>query len=641
MDSKVQNDCVIFLQTLKAKGKSFHNFRNSLNTLQTYLASKGLEDEDINLLANIIINTDLGATKLKDLIKCLIPRRKIPERTFKLIATWCLSSVNEIPITVSIIIMQWIIGLWDYQLIDRKVINIYYSVLFYVMLKKERLEKHIAYLIYVLTKPEDVTRRNVTRLITLQQKYSHPQRHIVVLLSLFKSYKPELVPEKIESINIESVWKPIPEKLQKMLQAAKERSEIQEMQSLHFKSYNWNTFEIGSRIFKEKDTSSIFDISCIEDLGKSHFSMEFPCNAISLLTNTAGYHLLTFADFHYQYRFCYNLYNTLIRAFILENDKFSEEEINKLLDMTAEFSRYMQQGVLVVNHFLSEYLYFNTGEHQSKLLTLLQWISSTSVSDLQEKVLVHVQNIYYESFLNAKCEIIRTLRMLITNLFVNQGFKESYQKTPAPFLRGALVDNFEEIISTLTKFSKDLIVSGLNIHVYDTLLLSEALSFYEEVCNLEKRNTVIGFTLAPPAVIYGGFLTSSCAILSRICKLLLRYHKMSIKFSRNKQQRERSVLKRNLKIISVYVQDIIDALWHDKPFKKRKNKYLFNTISMKVLDDLEYCNLNELLNISNHFAILPYICVLTKAGLNISTKEDARSTSLYYYPMINEFINIF
>lgn len=36
--------------------------------------------------------------------------------------------------------------------------------------------------------------------------------------------------------------------------------------------------------------------------------------------------------------------------------------------------------------------------------------------DLQEKILVHVQNMFYESSLMIKCEIIKTLKILITNL---------------------------------------------------------------------------------------------------------------------------------------------------------------------------------------------------------------------------------
>ncbi|XP_076282987.1 centromere protein I [Lasioglossum baleicum] len=655
-----ENLCIEFLQKLKEKGKTLINFEVLLNTLQAYVTSKGLKDESINLLAVVIINTDLGATKLIGLIKCLVPRYKIPEQIFKLITTWCLSSVNKIPITVSIIVIQWIIGLWNYQLVDKKVLNIYYSSLFYIMLKKEKLEKHIAHLIYILTNPEDITRRDVTRLIKLCKKYSKPQKHIIVLLSLFKSYKPELVPERVESVNIESVWKPIPEGLQVMLQSAKARLEIQETQSVHTISFNWNTFEqgktkksvipllpsvryfqIGSKIFKEKDTKSIFDISNIEELGKSHFNMELPCNAISLLTNTAGYHLLTFADFHYQSRFAYNLYNTLIRAFIVESEKFSEEEKNKLLDMTVEFSRYMQQGMLVVGRFLDEYLYLNTGEHQSKLLALLQWMTSVSVSDLQNKVLIHVQNMYYESSLEAKCEIIRTLRILITNLFVHQGFEECRQKSQAPFLRQASADNLKDIVAILTEFTKDLIVSGLNMYVYDILLLSEALTFYEEVCNFESRSTVSSFTLAPLSVIYGGFLTPNCTILSRICKLLLRYYEMSVKLKKHKRQYKSNLLKQKVNIISTYTRDIMTALWYDEAFTKQKDKHFLSSVSQKVLDDLEYCDLNYQLSISNHCAILPYKHVLSKAGLGISTKEDFKSISLHYYSTIYEFINTF
>ena len=59
--------------------------------------------------------------------------------------------------------------------------------------------------------------------------------------------------------------------------------------------------------------------------------------SLILPANTAGHHLLTFANSHYQSRFPYNLYNTLIKALILGNEKIPLEEINNLLDMTAEF----------------------------------------------------------------------------------------------------------------------------------------------------------------------------------------------------------------------------------------------------------------------------------------------------------------
>ncbi|XP_011632036.1 uncharacterized protein LOC105423816, partial [Pogonomyrmex barbatus] len=380
-----------------------------------------------------ILNTDLAAAKLTLLIKCLIPKYKVPEKVVKSMITWCLSSLNNLPFTVSTVIIQWVIGLWNYELVDRKVINIYYDVFFYTMLKKQKLEHQIARLIYMLTKPEDVSRRDVMRLLTLQKNYSKPPTHIIALLSLFKSYKPELVPEKIQSVNVESVWKPIPESMRLALEDARDRAEIQSHQNSQV-YFNWNIqgtkiqkkkqallpsvgyFHIGSSIFKDKYAKSIFNISSIEELGKYHQNVELPCNAVSLLANMVGYHLLTYADFQYQSRFSYNLYNTLIRAFILENGKFSDEEMDKFLTMTIEFSRYMQEGILIIKLFFDEYLYFNTGEHLLKFLDLLQWMTSISVTELQENILIHVENIFYESNLTIKCEIIKSLQKLITNL---------------------------------------------------------------------------------------------------------------------------------------------------------------------------------------------------------------------------------
>jgi len=82
-----------------------------------------------------------------------------------------------------------------------------------------------------------------------------------------------------------------------------------------------------------------------------------------------------------------------VLAFILENGKFSKEEMDKFLTMTVEFSRYMQEGILIVKLFFDEYLYYNSGEHLLKLLDLLQWMTSISVTGNYEIVLTDIENI--------------------------------------------------------------------------------------------------------------------------------------------------------------------------------------------------------------------------------------------------------
>ncbi|KYN33930.1 Centromere protein I [Trachymyrmex septentrionalis] len=600
----------LLLIFLLAKGADYDI---CLSTLQDESASRGLDDDILEQLLNVIIHTDLGAIKRVSLIKCLIPRYKLSEEIVKTILTWCFSSLNDLPFTVGVIVIQWIIG--------NLILNLKYACIY-------------SRLIYVLTKPEDVSRRDVTRLLILQKSYSKPPTHIVALLSLFKSYKPELVPEKIESVNIESVWKPIPEVIRLALEDARDRAEIQQSCQSIQPFFKWNVmqnlnvkkrtkallpsvgyFHMGSSIFKDKDAKSIFDINSIEELGKYHQNVELPCNAVSLLANMIGYHLLTYSDFQYQSRFSYNLYNTLTRAFILENGKFSKEEMDKFLTMTIEFSRYMQEGILIVKLFFDEYLYYNSGEHLPRLLDLLQWMTSISVTELRENILIHVQNIFYESSLNMKCEIIRSLQKLITNFFVRQELEEQNQYASS-FLQQGRLEDLAEIIPVITTILENLIVCGLNIHNYNVILLSECLAFYEEICTLESRSHVLSWTLPPPAVIYGAFITKSCAILSRICRLLLRYREMSPQL---RQIMPSDIYEEKIRIISIYANDIYKALWYDEPFSENGN--LLKNFSKKVRSDLRDCDLETLLNISNHYAILAYRCTLSKRGLKINTKE--------------------
>lgn len=61
--------------------------------------------------------------------------------------------------------------------------------------------------------------------------------------------------------------------------------------------------------------------------------------------------------------------------------------MDKFLSMTIEFSRYMQEEILVVKLFFDEYLYYNTGEYLPQLLNLLQWMTSISVAGNYKGVL--------------------------------------------------------------------------------------------------------------------------------------------------------------------------------------------------------------------------------------------------------------
>lgn len=52
------------------------------------------------------------------------------------------------------------------------------------------------------------------------------------------------MPEKIQSVNIESVWKPIPEFIRLALEDARDRAEIQQSRQSTRAHFNWNVMQV-------------------------------------------------------------------------------------------------------------------------------------------------------------------------------------------------------------------------------------------------------------------------------------------------------------------------------------------------------------------------------------------------------------
>ncbi|XP_015122463.1 centromere protein I [Diachasma alloeum] len=640
------------LKELKTtKGKRAVGTEEAITILKDEAATRGLETEDIESIVDVIASTDLRAGLCVPLIHCLIPRKKIPEKIVESVINFWLHKWNDLPITVASTVLQWLTGLWEYQLVDRQTINVYYDCFFHNMLKKERLESPTAKLVYLLTKPEDVTRRQVTRLLRLQDKYTKPPKHLSALLSLFKSYKPELVPEKIPSLNLESVWKPIPEVFRLGFEDAKSRSSQTVVQGQEH--FDWNPmklskgktteqllpsiryFQMGSSIYRDKTTKSIFDLSNIVDVGRYYFSVELPTNATSLLANTAGYHFLTFANFEYQSRFSHNLYNTLRWAFILECSRFSKAQKTQLLEMTIEFCRYMQQGNPVVLRFLLEYLPYESAEYRPHLLGLLEWCTQISVTDLQENLAPHLEEIFLESSLPQRCQIIRSLRKFLRNIFVNQNFGIGEVQS-SPFLGQKPTSELTDLLPPTLAIAENLILRGLNASCNDLLILNEALGFYEEVHMLVESSETPGLILAPPAVIYGTFCSRSCALISKVCGLLLKYRETCMELMR---MGVRGEFAEEVERLLGYGNDLGNALWNSRVFSGRRGGF-FRGMA-EGIEELLPEDADGRHDIMRHIAFLPYIYTLGQTGLDISSKEAALVMAQQYFPNISEFIEQF
>lgn len=109
----------------------------------------------------------------------------------------------------------------------------------------------------------------------------------------------------------------------------------------------------------------------MNDLAKYQGIIQLPGQSTSLLANSTGYHLLTYADSEYQCLFMHNLYYTFWISFIFERGRFHRDDMDRLIDMTIDFCRFMQYGVSLVNYSSNEFLSLCTDEPIPKLLMVI------------------------------------------------------------------------------------------------------------------------------------------------------------------------------------------------------------------------------------------------------------------------------
>ncbi|KAJ9578563.1 hypothetical protein L9F63_005213, partial [Diploptera punctata] len=255
-------------------------------------------------------------------------------------------------------------------------------------------------------------------------------------MSLFKSYKPECVPEKIKAVNIQIAFANVG-KLNPLFEQARNRLTGTQVVTKNklvwdvdtaFKkvrnviqvplvpSVDYVHFE--SQKYRAYCLRSILEFTTTVSVGSHLTEVDLPCSALSLLQNEAGLHVIAFGGESLQTRLSYKLYHTLHKVFIDQEGDYTYKEKEKFLERVAELQDYMQQGVPVVSRFLAKYLYmWDCQDYRDQVLRLLQWISITSYKELYVLVLVHIRTMFLSGAVDVKCAVVATLNKLVHNLF--------------------------------------------------------------------------------------------------------------------------------------------------------------------------------------------------------------------------------
>jgi centromere protein I len=567
------------------KGKKTVNrveFSTCLNELKNKRHDGFTEKEVETLIDALVSIKNLGSVRFQGLLECIVPYKMVPSKATLILLQWLFTYYHTAPIGSVKSALEWIIGLIEFGLTDDVSVHAFYHH-FYLLLEVEKLALPACKLIHLLTIPSDVSRWRVKRILKIEQKVGK-KNHTTCLLCLFKSYKPECVPERIPAVNIQVAFKAAG-KMNQFFQQARLRLGAGDVDQGNGEMVKWNVDQgvkrtrkktkvdaipsldyvhFGSELYREKKLHSLLEFKTLKSLSAHQLNLDIPCNSLSLLQNMAGIHVLAFGDRSLQSRFSFNLYYTLHRAFFEQDNDFSYKEKENLLKQTVALEEYMQQGIPVVSRFLAEYLPRWDGEDfQETIFHLLQWVTFSSYLELRDLILYYVRNLFMTSGTKVKCSIIAMLNRFVQNL-VSSGLFRKHKEISGLFLDTSVEWNEIETLQDIIRFVTDLCVSGLIVEQGNYLLLHETLRFFEMATHSEEENKLSMWTMMPPAVVYNGLFSRNACFLARVCDLLLKYD--TSRYPRIRELGLRTKFKKEVICQQLYIADFMNSLWNQNSF---------------------------------------------------------------------------
>ncbi|XP_049772985.1 centromere protein I-like [Schistocerca cancellata] len=168
----------------------------------------GLSDVEITILLRVLTRATLSIKRFQKLLHCVVPETIVQKEHIQTVVILMLVRHVYEPPEKSIAVLQWLIALLENELADRQAIDSFYHQI-YFLLFVESLARWASKIVYMLTTPDDVKRARVVTLFRCNLKQSGAH-HIEALLGLFKSLRPELVPEDVSTVNTHTAFGRIP-----------------------------------------------------------------------------------------------------------------------------------------------------------------------------------------------------------------------------------------------------------------------------------------------------------------------------------------------------------------------------------------------------------------------------------------------
>ncbi|XP_034230856.1 centromere protein I-like [Thrips palmi] len=589
-------------------------YEHALTQLQS---ESGLSNDNIKTLLSTLTDDKLlkcRATSFRDVLFCCIPESSISGDVLEIGLFWMFANIkNEFVVSSKLnAVLDWVSGLLEFDLIDKTDIDGYYEM-YYGMLQREQCQSSACKLIHMLTRPDDVYRGRVENIIKLYKKGGGRGKHLAYLIELFRTYKPELVPENVKSFSREAAFKKLLPGFKHMLESAHERlqSENNHLRSKN-KGLDWTavTFNknrtampliptamyvhLGSELYREKRRKVLEFLDKIS-LASFHLTCELPTSILSLMLNEGGMHFLVNHNSDVHARFSSVLYSCLHSVFIQNNKKVSYQEREHFLKQLVVLEDYMQQGIPVVSRFLAFYIVsWNGQDHQKYIYRLLERITLVNFAEFNDCILTHLYTLFLSGDINEKTIIVKTLSELLLNVYV-KWLKKRPREHQFLGEKWEWETEFENVVPQLISVVTNFCELGLLITSSDPLMLHATLCFFEMLADLQLESKH-KLTIIPPSIFYRCLFSLDFCSLVRGCDLLLRYKDTSEDLGPSGLE--------NVSLLNKYACDVWNCLVTKKGFSKAHQGCIL--VKHKKLKELLPAHADSVFSLEYHPVMLGY-----------------------------------
>ncbi|CAH2067337.1 unnamed protein product, partial [Iphiclides podalirius] len=531
----------------------------------------------------------------------------------------------------------------DCDSVDMVALDYGYEV-FYTMLTYEVLAAHAMKLVYNLTKPVDVTRRRVLELLDYSKKREAKKnlyRQLQVLLGLFKSYKPECVPEDVPSISIHTSFRKINTTLlRRFKQCHSSRnnsynkkdhllwtnlisSESGRNKKVDPLVPNMEFLNIALKQYEKSSQKNYLDFS--DPVSLLEYSVRRvtsrPARLRALLCNDSGLTQLALASGSDHAFFSHDLHHLLTNSF-LDTSPYNYAEKRDLLHKLAKFQRTILQGVPVVTRFLAQFLpFWNEQDFFAEIMDLIVWISVDCLEHIIS-IMDTLKKIYYRAEPIEQCAILMSLTQMYANLVFSSTRKKQYFMN----MDSSRVD-YPQILRSVASSLSEMSNKVLQINPGDMRALYSGSSAAEWRARVELRCG------RPPGCVPGALslalplLTPSAALLDSVATLLVLYRKITM--SAKKSAGGRLTLDAHwdaqLRTLKAFTSDMVSCLYHEGCLANRKEGLVFARLHpqlaaavTKSVPDAE-----AVFSVRNHLAFAPYTYAHAEGARNAHLADNA------------------